>query len=189
MSWSQHSQRRKTILTIVSGYRSLEMPWFHLLYEQLLEDILKKLYHSQCLALTFSIDQILEVPIIVPKVTNNLKRFNWVNRAWHVSEYIGIGGTTDRERKERGALWKHERIWTSGYHDRISIGPLHPSTKRDRTHEEAGRIKNKRRHVCVLSRFRHDWRTLWDLMDCSPLLHGKTDRDKFASRRKGILQP
>ena len=59
----------------------------------------------------------------------------------------GIGGTTDRERKERGALWKHERIWTSGYHDRISIGPLHPSTKRDRKHEEAGRIKNKRRHV------------------------------------------
>ena len=77
-----------------------------------------------------------------------------------MSEYIGTGDTTDRERKERGALWKHERVWTSGYQDRISIGPLHPSTKRDRKHEEAGRMKNKRRHVCVLSRFRHDCRTL-----------------------------
>ena len=100
----------------------------------------------------------MEVQIIVAKVKNNL--VIQFSKQKHVSEYIGIGGTIDRERRERGALRKYERMWTSGYQDRISIGPLHPSTKRDRKHKEAGRIKNKRRRVCVLSRFRHDRKTL-----------------------------
>lgn len=33
----------------------------------------------------------------------------------------------------RGVSWKsYRRIWTSGYQARTSIGPLCPSTKRDR---------------------------------------------------------
>lgn len=59
-------------------------------------------------------DQILEVQIIVAKITNNL--VIQFSKQKHVSEYIGIGGTIDRERKERRALRKCERMWIPGYH-------------------------------------------------------------------------
>ena len=65
-----------------------------------------------------------------------------------MSEYIKVGEIVDREREDKGALRKkYGRIWTSEYQDRISIRPLHPSTKTDRKHKKAGRIKNKERQT------------------------------------------
>lgn len=61
---------------------------------------------------------------------------------------ILVRSITDREREDNGALRKkYGRIRTSEYQDRVSIRPLHSSTKTDRKHKEAGKIKNKERQT------------------------------------------
>lgn len=129
-----------------------------------------------------------EVQIIVPKVTNNLKRFNWVNRAWqYVSEYIGIGAPlTGRERRgvPCGNMKGYGPVGTT-----IGLAlVLYIRVNKERQGSTQGsrKDKNKRRCVCPKSPSDMTEGLLWDLMNCGPLLHGKTDRDKFASRRKGI---